>query len=106
MSFCDFPVICTLSPTTELGYLASIHELSMALLEGTLGELAVMRSKPDGGEYGRGSGGTMVGQKGEIVVHLPMVRAGGHGTVADHHVEGEQDDTPAKDGSPAGRRPN
>lgn len=71
MSFCDFPVICTTSPATERGYLATIHDLCMGLLEGRLGDVPAMQGEADLGEYKRGHGGRMVGRKGEVVVHLP-----------------------------------
>lgn len=95
-SFCDFPVIATLSPGTALSFLATIHSLSLALLEGKLGEHPLMHGPPDGGEYARSLWGGMAGRKGDVVVHLRGAqdeRSEGKRVVRDDEESGEGRDS-------------
>ncbi|BEI79674.1 hypothetical protein CcaverHIS002_0102030 [Cutaneotrichosporon cavernicola] len=66
-SFCDFPVIVTASLATDMKYLKTIHQLSLALLKGSLDDKL---GTPDGGKFPRTCFGKMAGRRGEVVTHL------------------------------------
>lgn len=68
-SFCDFAVIVTASLGTNLGYIDTVHTLTLALLRGALVE-ALDGLGADEGEFTHTCFGGMAGRPGEVVVHL------------------------------------
>jgi platelet-activating factor acetylhydrolase len=70
-SFSDFPLLAPTSPSTALDYLSTIHELSIAFLQGRLAESDFIKSqKPDDGVFEKDSDGKMAGEKGSVILHL------------------------------------
>lgn len=70
-SFSDFPLLSPSSPSTALGYLHTIHELSSSFLEGAFAENNTIKDlQPDGGDFARGSDGKMDGANGSVVLHF------------------------------------
>ena len=70
-SFSDFPLLAPTSPFVALEYLATVHQLSTAFLRGELAQApSIIGKEPDGGKLRRDNTRNMIGEKGEVIVHL------------------------------------
>ena len=70
-SFSDFPLFAPSNPTPALDLLTTIHDLSMAFMNGNLTSAkGIEGKKADNGAYDGREQRKMVGRKGDVIVHV------------------------------------